>query len=307
MNITVAIIVCKYCSSSPSDNDESIGSNDSDDHHDEEDTEYNDDDESFTGITDFKYKVLTCLSSDGWDFTSLQDNHTATVFPDGLVLTATAHTPMIFHSGVGPAPSWKLNYPALAYLMNGQYYSEYLGTLRLMGLPVMSEKSWDKLVAWLAKHVENLAMSSCRQVRENISKRGDMLSWVASFDGFYLTRGHHSNNSSATLHDFRSDKIAWFAHRTKRGQQANWQGTSAGAEGDMLRTILEDVKAEGFKVAQIVMDHDTSGGNIACDVFPEVRITYCGNHTAKTFHQDLTKIKSIPCKVNFHIPKTVCL
>ena len=141
MNITVAIIVYKYCSSSPSNNDESIGSNDYDDHDDEEDIEYNDNDESFTGITDLKDKVFTCLSNDGWDFTSLQDNHTATVFPDGLVLTATAHTSMIFHSGIGPAPSWKLNYPALTYLMNGQYYSEYSGTLRLMGLPVMSEKS----------------------------------------------------------------------------------------------------------------------------------------------------------------------
>ena len=167
-----------------------------------------------------------------------------------------------------------------------------------MGLPVMSEKSWDKTVAWLGNHVEKLALSSCRQVRQNITDRGDKLSWIASFDGFYLTRGHHSNNSSATLHDFSSDKIAWFAHRTKHGLQANWHGTSAGAEGDMLRAILEDVKAEGFNITQIIMDHDTSGGNIACDVFPEVQITYCGNHTAKTFHQDLVKIKSIPCKVN---------
>ena len=45
------------------------------------------------------------------------------------------------------------------------------------------------------------------------------------------------------------------------------------------------------------MDHDTSGGNIACSVFPEVRITYCGNHTAKSFHRDLMKIKSVRCKV----------
>ena len=108
-----------------------------------------------------------------------------------------------------------------------------------MGLPVMSEKSWDKAVAWLGSHVEKLALSSCKQVRQNIINRGDKLSWTASFDGFYLTRGHHSNNSSATLHDFSSDKIAWFAHRTKRRLLANWQGTSAGAEGDMLRAILE--------------------------------------------------------------------
>ena len=145
--------------------------------------------------------------------------------------------------------------------------------------------------------VKKLALSSCKQVRQNIINRGDKLSWTASFDGFYLTRGHHSNNSSATFHDFSSDKIAWFAHRTKRRLLANWQGTSAGAEGDMLRAILEDVKAEGFIISQIIMDHDTSRGNIACDVFPEVQIMYCGNHTAKTFHHDLVKIKSIPCKV----------
>ena len=71
----------------------------------------------------------------------------------------------------------------------------------------------------------------------------------------------------------------------------------------MLRAILEDVKAEGFKVAQIIMDHDTSGGNIACNAFHEVQITYCGNHTVKTFHQDLTKIKLIPCKVDFRTSK----
>ena len=52
--------------------------------------------------------------------------------------------------------------------------------------------------------------------------------------GGYLKRGHHSNNSSATLHDYASGKIAWFEHRTKHGKGHNWDGTSAGAEADML-------------------------------------------------------------------------
>ena len=65
----------------------------------------------------------------------------------------------------------------------------------------------------------------------------------------------------------------------------------------MLRTILEEVKAKGFKITPIVMDHDTKGGNVACCVFPEVTITYCGNHTVKSFHHDLMKIKSVRCKV----------
>jgi len=30
--------------------------------------------------------------------------------------------------------------------------------------------------------------------------------------------------------------------------------------------------AKDFKVSKLIMDHDTPGGNIACSVFPEVRI-----------------------------------
>ena len=66
----------------------------------------------------------------------------------------------------------------------------------------------------------------------------------------------------------------------------------------MLWMIIEDIKIQGFKVQQLIMDHNTSDANIACSVFSEVRITYCGNHTAKSFHCDLVKIKSVCCKVN---------
>jgi len=64
----------------------------------------------------------------------------------------------------------------------------------------------------------------------------------------------------------------------------------------MLGKILTEVKNKKFKVSQIIMDHDTCAANIVTGVFPEARITYCGNHTAKTFHRDLEKIKAIQCK-----------
>ena len=47
----------------------------------------------------------------------------------------------------------------------------------------------------------NLAEWSCSQVQKDIIEHGDDKEWAASIDGFYLTRGHYSNNSSATLHD----------------------------------------------------------------------------------------------------------
>ena len=179
--------------------------------------------------------------------------------------------------------------------MNGQYYADYASIVGMMGLQVMSQSRWNTVISILGTHVHSLATRSCQQVRDQIITREEKLSWKASFDGFYLTRGHYSNNSSATLHDISTDKIAWFTHRTKRGVDSNWVGTSNGAEGDMLRSILEDVKANGIQIEQLVMDHDTSGSNIACDVFPEIQITYY--HSAKTFHKDLVNLKAIPCKV----------
>ena len=132
-------------------------------------------------------------------------------------------------------------------------------------------------------------------VRNSIIKRGDQGKWMASYDGFYLTRGFHLNNLTGTMHDVLSDKIAWFTHRTKRGAGANWVGTSSDTEGDTLKEILADVKSKGFTIDQIVIDYDTSA-NAICGEFPDIHIlTYCGNHTAKSFHRDLSKIKSTQC------------
>ena len=79
-------------------------------------------------------------------------------------------------------------------------------------------------------------------MREKVQLRGDKEKWTASFDGFYQTRGHYSNNSSSTLNDYRTGKIAWFCHWTKQGVGHNWEGTSAGAEGDMLDELLARAK-----------------------------------------------------------------
>lgn len=207
------------------------------------------------------------------------------------------YQPQLRWSRKGKQPSWELNYTVVSFLMNGQYYSDYESIIGMMGLPIMAQSRWNKMISVIGKQVHSLAIRSCQQVQENIIARGDKLTWKASFDGFYLTHGYHSNNSSGTLHDVASDKIAWFTHRTKRGVGSNWVGTSSGAERDMLRTMLDDVKASGFQITQLVMDHDTSSSNIACTAFPEVQITYCGNHSAKTFHRDLANLKAIPCKV----------
>ena len=150
-------------------------------------------------------EVLSTLQGAGWDFSMLRDSATINTNTE---VSKNAHT------GSGIAPSWDLNYPALVSLINGQHYVEYHGIFGMMGTPVMSEATWNKVIGCLSK---KLADISCNQVCQKVVERGEKFTWVASYDGFYLTRGHHSNNSSGILHDVASDKIAWFPHRTKRG------------------------------------------------------------------------------------------
>ena len=106
-----------------------------------------------------------------------------------------------------------------------QLYSEYKRLSNMLNLPPCSNNQWNRIIQWLEHYVTELTEVSCQQVRNDVKKRGDHLQWTVSFDGFYQTRGHFSNNSSATLHDYHSGRIAWFKHRTKRGPGHNWEGT----------------------------------------------------------------------------------
>ena len=115
----------------------------------------------------------------------------------------------------------------------------------MMGVPAMHHTTWDSLVSWVGTNMERLTDRSCEQVRADIEKRGDKDNWTANFDRFYLTRRYHSNNSSAILHDVKSDCIAWFTHCIKRGTGSNWEGTSSSAEGDLLD------KLQGKRLSQM--------------------------------------------------------
>ena len=138
----------------------------------------------------------------------------------------------------GSTGSWDRHYHVLSFLINGQLYADYVKLAGMLGFPSYAGSTWQTIVKKLEVHISQLAEWSCTQMREAVKARKDDKKWIASFDGFYLTKGHYSNNCSATLHDYQSGGIAWFYHRTKRGLGHNWEGTSAGAEGDMFRELL---------------------------------------------------------------------
>ena len=123
--------------------------------------------------------------------------------------------------------SWNQHYSVLSFLLNGHLHAEYTKLSGWLGLPPCGKSQWQRTIEHLEPHVTELAEWSCKTVREIIEERGDKDKWVASFDGFYLTRGHYSNNLSATTHDYHEGGIAWFSHRTKKGAGQNWAGTSS--------------------------------------------------------------------------------
>ena len=51
-----------------------------------------------------------------------------------------------------------------------------------------------------------------QEARTEAVRRGDKSSLHIQFDGFYLTPGHYSNNSSATVHDAKTGKIIAYSH-----------------------------------------------------------------------------------------------
>ena len=193
---------------------------------------------------------------------------------------------------------WHLNYSVLSFLMNGQLHAEYRRISSMIGLPHCSERHWIDIIGWLEEHVTKIAQWSCAEVRKCVVERGEKESWVSSFDRYYLTRGHHLNNCSATLHDYSTGRIAYFKHRTKRGASYNWDGTSGGAEAGMFDEILTEARENGFTIKEIVTDKDSSMNAIYCKHFPEGTITYCSNHNAKTKHKDLQRVKSLKCQVS---------
>ena len=91
------------------------------------------------------------------------------------------------------------NFVALSFLVSGQYFKDYRKILWTLGLDQASSTQWIHIVEWLATFVKQIANWSVKEARTKAIQRKNQSSLHIQFDGFYLTRGHYSNNSSAQL------------------------------------------------------------------------------------------------------------
>ena len=182
--------------------------------------------------------------------------------------------------------------------MNGvEYYVDYASIMGMMGLLAMHHTTWDSLVSWVGTHVKRLTEWSLNRLELTLRNVVIKTTGVLALMDFIYVGGHHSNNSSATLHDVESDPTAWFTHCTKCGKGSNWEEYHPVQKGDILDELLGKVKSNGYNLDQIVMDHDTTSNVIVCYHFPDIHIAYCSNHSAKSFHYELNKTSCahLPC------------
>ena len=73
----------------------------------------------------------------------------------------------------------------------------------------------------------------------------------------------------------------------------------------MFDEVLKKAKNAGFNVKEVVTDKDSSVKSIYLQHFPEGIVTFCSNHSSKTFHKDLQKIKQEKGRVNVIIKPTL--
>ena len=89
---------------------------------------------------------------------------------------------------------------ALSFLVSGQYFKDYHKILWTLSLDqVNSTRCGIHIDEWLAPFVKQIADWSVKEARTEAIQRKNQSSLHIQFDGFYLTRGHYSNNSSAQL------------------------------------------------------------------------------------------------------------
>ena len=92
---------------------------------------------------------------------------------------------------------------SLSFLVNGQYFKDYLKILGTLGLDHGSFTQWIHMVKWIVPFVKRIADWSVQKARTEAVRRGEKI----QFDGFYLTRSLYS--SGATFHDAKTGKFAY--------------------------------------------------------------------------------------------------
>ena len=103
------------------------------------------------------------------------------------------------------------------------------------------------------------------------------------------------------MHDAKTGKIIGYANRTNRGQSANWEGASDGAEGNMFDEILADLMGnERMTIKKATVDRDASCHEIILTLSMEIEIVFCGNRIAKTSHTHLERVKT-PCQASLQL------
>ena len=123
---------------------------------------------------------------------------------------------------------------------------------------------------------------------------------VTTGDAAYLTRGHHSRNSTYTLRNKLTNEVLYYTHKCQYGPDHGmvkyplFKGTANAAEGHAAEDLFRQAVQEGMHIAVHWQDADSSSAKAFRKYYPDTKLSknmYCCNHVVwnhakalKTYH-----------------------
>ncbi|KXJ07889.1 hypothetical protein AC249_AIPGENE25248 [Exaiptasia diaphana] len=192
------------------------------------------------------------------------------------------------------------------FLVYGQGYHSYYKVLKLgMGIDVLANSNFQKVIHLAYPHVLNILDGMCKKGKEYMKSKAptELGSWqraVTTSDGCWLIRGFHSQCCTFVILDFLSGGILYYGHLCMRGrknicQTDLWEGTSKSAEGHLAYLLFKKAKEEGLNVALNWQDQDSTAEISFRSIFPDRklnRVILCGGHVGRSYGNNLKEYKA---------------
>ena len=194
----------------------------------------------------------------------------------------------------------------VAFVVAGCTHATYCKALKYaLGIDAVGADTFMSTIVKMYPVVKQMVDEMCEEAKSDMRgmDQTQLGSWsraVTSADGTWMTRGHHSKNSTFSIRDYLTGALLYYVHLCQKGrdkviQEELYQGTSKSAEGYGARLTLRKAKEEGMHIEVHWQDADSSSSSVVAEHFSDAKVMICGGHAGwahKKQLENLAKVKS---------------
>ena len=190
---------------------------------------------------------------------------------------------------------------ALAFITTGHTYAEYRKTLgEHLGLRCYSGVPYNDLIRAGESYIGDVlnsmmdtAKEACRHKDPN--EIGSAKRMCVTSDGAWQTKGFHSANGTFVIIDYVTQGLLWRGHRSQKGSKDDdlYEGTSKSMEANLALCLYGQAQKEGFVIAIVWQDDDSSSALSVKLVYPDILVMKCGGHVGRAGNGRLMQMASL--------------